>query len=44
VDPVVIEDETGATAQQLAYVQELVRLSAPMRTLPPSPDLTDLVS
>lgn len=44
VDPVVIEDETGATAQQLAYVQELVRLSAPMRDLPPSPDLNGFVS
>lgn len=43
IDPAVIEQETGATAQQLVYVQDLVHLSAPMRTLPTSPDLTGLV-
>ncbi|MFA4932287.1 MAG: NAD(+) synthase [Caldisericia bacterium] len=43
MDPAAIERETRATAQEVAYVQDLLCLSAPMRELPPSPDLTGLV-
>jgi len=39
-----IERETGAPAPHIAYVQELVRLSEPLRSMPPSPDLQDLLS
>lgn len=34
-----IAQSVGATLQQITYVQELIRLSAPLRSLPATPDL-----
>lgn len=44
MEPANIQESTGADEQQISYVRELVRLSAPMRAPPPMPDLTGLVS
>jgi NAD+ synthase len=44
IETTAIERETGASASHIAYVQELIRLSEPLRSMPPSPDLQDLLS
>ncbi len=43
MEPQEIQQSAGVTPQQVAYVQELIRLSAPMRSLPPTPDLAELL-
>lgn len=44
LSPTTIAQESGATSGEISYVQELLQLSAPMRELPPMPDLTGLTS
>jgi NAD+ synthase len=44
LEPQEIQQVTGATLQQIAYVQDLIRLSAPMRSLPLTPDLTEFLT
>lgn len=44
MEPQEIQQSAGVTPQQVAYVQDLIRLSAPMRSLPSTPDLAEFLT